>query len=68
MSDERVNTCSIAPLRRLTGVQVVATGAYVPEAIVTNEELGEQLGVDPKWIVQRTGIRERRRASADLAT
>lgn len=68
MSDERVNTCSIAPLRRLTGVQVVATGAYVPEAIVTNDELGEQLGVDPKWIVQRTGIRERRRASPDLAT
>lgn len=54
-------------LARLTGVQVLATGSYVPPQIVRNEELAE-LGYDADWIVQRTGIRARRRAAADVAT
>jgi len=56
------------PIRRLTGVQIAATGAYVPENIVTNEQLRDLCGVDPDWILQRTGIRERRHAPADEAT
>jgi 3-oxoacyl-[acyl-carrier-protein] synthase-3 len=56
------------PIRRLTGVQIAATGAYVPENVVTNEQLRDTCGVDPDWIVQRTGIRERRHAPPDEAT
>ena len=55
----------------LTGFEVAATGSYVPETVVGNEDLAA-LGCDSDWIVQRTGILERRRAlesqaSSDLA-
>jgi 3-oxoacyl-[acyl-carrier-protein] synthase-3 len=44
------------------GVKIAATGSYVPEQVVTNEDL-KALGCDSDWIVQRTGIHERRRAA-----
>ena len=37
----------------------LATGSYVPDIVVRNEDLAK-FGCDPEWIVQRTGIRERR--------
>lgn len=46
---------------------MLAIGAFAPEDVVRNEDLVE-FGYDPDWIVQRTGIRERRRATADMAT
>ncbi|GAA4448228.1 ketoacyl-ACP synthase III [Novipirellula rosea] len=52
---------------KVAGVRVAATGSYVPEQIVTNEDLAA-LGCDSEWIVRRTGIRERRRAAEDQAT
>lgn len=52
---------------RIAGIQVAATGSYVPEQIVTNEDLAA-LGCDSEWIIRRTGIRERRRAADDQAT
>lgn len=55
------------PLPRLTGVQVMATGAYAPPQVVTNADLAH-LGYDADWIVQRTGIRERRKAADDIAS
>jgi 3-oxoacyl-[acyl-carrier-protein] synthase III len=55
------------PMASLTGVQILGTGAYLPETVIPNEELG-RLGCDPEWIVQRTGIRERRRAAPQEAT
>ena len=51
----------------LTGVQILATGSYAPAEEVPNEALAE-LGCDADWIVQRTGIRSRRRARAEEAT
>ncbi|MFV1968057.1 MAG: beta-ketoacyl-ACP synthase III, partial [Pirellulaceae bacterium] len=51
----------------LTGVQMLAIGAFAPEEIVRNQDLAE-LGYDEGWIVQRTGIRERRRAPANMAS
>ena len=56
-----------SPLASLTGVQILGTGAYLPETIVRNEDLG-QLGCDADWIIQRTGIRERRHAAPHEAT
>jgi len=50
------------------GVQIIGTGSYVPERVVTNEELQITHGFDPAWIVQRTGIRERRAAAPEQAT
>ncbi len=48
------------------GVRIAATGSYVPDKIVTNEDL-VALGCDSDWILQRTGILERRRAAAGQA-
>jgi 3-oxoacyl-[acyl-carrier-protein] synthase III len=56
-----------APLRSLPGVQIVGTGSYVPEVVVRNEDLAK-FGCDPEWIVQRTGIQERRHAPPGMAT
>lgn len=55
-------------LASLPGVQVLATGSYVPDTVVHNETLEASLGYEPGWIFQRTGIRERRHAPAHLAT
>lgn len=55
------------PIRKLTGVQVAGTGSFLPENVVTNEDLA-QLGCDADWILQRTGIRERRHAPPDMTT
>ncbi len=49
------------------GVQVVGVGAYAPDNVVRNEDLAS-LGCDPEWIVQRTGIVERRHAPPGIAT
>jgi 3-oxoacyl-[acyl-carrier-protein] synthase-3 len=56
-----------APLRRLTGVQIVGTGSFLPDNVVTNEALAS-LGCDAEWIIQRTGIRERRHAPPEMST
>jgi 3-oxoacyl-[acyl-carrier-protein] synthase III len=56
-----------ATLRQLPGVQIVGTGSYVPDVVVRNEDLAKY-GCDPEWIVQRTGIRERRHAPPGVST
>ena len=41
---------------------ISGTGFYVPERVVTNDDLVKQYGIDTtnEWIVQRTGIEQRR--------
>jgi len=53
--------------------QVAGCGAYMPERIMTNDELAQRLDTSDEWIRQRTGIGERRIAAdgeltSDLAT
>ena len=52
--------------------KVVGTGMYVPERVVTNDDLAKLMDTSDEWIQQRTGIRERRfvepgQMPADLA-
>jgi 3-oxoacyl-[acyl-carrier-protein] synthase-3 len=54
-------------IARLTGVQILATGSYTPPAVITNNDLAAH-GYDAEWIVQRSGILERRRAADEVAT
>lgn len=53
--------------RRLRA-QVVGWGRYVPRRVVTNQELSQRLDTTDEWIVERTGIRERRVAADDETT
>ncbi|MGO8815086.1 MAG: 3-oxoacyl-ACP synthase III family protein [Terriglobia bacterium] len=48
--------------------RIAGMGAYLPERVVTNDELGKFLGVTNDWIVERCGIRERRFAAQGEGT
>src|SRR5277367_3286112 len=43
--------------------QVAGCGAYLPERVLTNDELARRLDTSDEWIRQRTGIGERRIAA-----
>lgn len=51
----------------LMGVRIQGTGSFLPEHVVTNSDLAK-LGYDEQWIVQRTGIHQRRQAPPEMAT
>lgn len=52
----------------LLGVQIVSSGSYLPETVVTNADLEQRYGFEPGWIEQRSGILTRRYAAPDQAT
>lgn len=43
-------------------------GAYVPEKVLTNEDLTKMVDTTDEWITKRTGIKERRIAAKDETT
>ncbi len=43
-------------------------GSYVPENILTNQDLEKMVDTTDEWITKRTGIKERRIASEDEVT
>ena len=57
---------SIPPALR--GATIAGVGMYVPERILTNEEIARMVDTSDAWIVERTGIRERRIAAPEQAT
>src|ERR1700716_3639340 len=48
--------------------RVAGCGGYLPERVVTNDELAARLDTSDAWIRQRTGIGERRIAAAGELT
>ena len=52
-----------APLRPLGGVAFLGLGTALPPDVIANERVGALAGVDPEWIVKRTGISRRRWAA-----
>src|SRR2546423_1831783 len=48
-------------------ISITGLGCYVPERILTNDELAEMVDTSDEWIVERTGIRERRIAAPEQA-
>lgn len=44
-------------------VTIAGTGSYLPERILTNEELSTLVDTSDEWITSRTGIKERRIAA-----
>jgi 3-oxoacyl-[acyl-carrier-protein] synthase III len=43
--------------------QILGTGSYAPAKVVTNADLEKRVQTSDAWIVERTGIRERRMAA-----
>ena len=48
--------------------QILGTGAYAPEKILTNKDLEKVVDTTDEWITERTGIKERRIAAEGEAT
>ena len=47
------------------GARITGVGRYVPERVMTNAELERMVDTNDEWIVERTGIHERRIAGPD---
>ena len=48
-------------------VTISGLGAYAPERVITNDELAQMVDTSDEWIIERTGIRERRIAAETQA-
>jgi 3-oxoacyl-[acyl-carrier-protein] synthase III len=48
-------------------VSITGLGCKVPDRVVTNDELSQYVDTSDEWIVERTGIRERRIAAPEEA-
>lgn len=55
-------------MKSLFRVGVAGLGRYVPEKVLTNFDLEKMVDTSDEWIVQRTGIRERRIAAPEQVT
>ncbi|MGL4555494.1 MAG: 3-oxoacyl-ACP synthase III family protein [Gemmataceae bacterium] len=49
----------------MISARIAATGSALPAAVLTSAALERQLGLPAGWIVERTGVHERRRAVAE---
>jgi 3-oxoacyl-[acyl-carrier-protein] synthase-3 len=47
---------------------VTGVGSYLPEQIVTNDDLSKIVDTSDEWIIERTGIRQRHKARDDQPT
>jgi len=47
--------------------RIITTGSYVPDSVITNHDLEQIVETSDEWIMDRTGIRERRVADASQA-
>ena len=52
----------------LYGATIIGTGSSLPEKRLTNDDLSKMVDTNDEWIVQRTGIRERRIAGEGEST
>jgi 3-oxoacyl-[acyl-carrier-protein] synthase-3 len=52
---------------KLSPVGVLGTGKYVPERVLTNQDLEKLVDTNDEWIRTRTGMRERRIAAPEQA-
>jgi len=50
------------------GAIITGTGSCLPEKRLTNEDLSKMVATNDEWIVQRTGMKERRIVSENEST
>ncbi|MFB7873742.1 3-oxoacyl-ACP synthase III family protein [Nocardia sp. NPDC056064] len=63
MAKEATNTRAEGSRR----IGVIGTGRYLPEKVLANADIAEAAGVSADWILERTGVLERRVAASDQA-
>jgi 3-oxoacyl-[acyl-carrier-protein] synthase-3 len=49
----------------MTNARIAGTGSYLPQKIVTNQDLEKTMETSDEWIRERTGIRQRHIAAAN---
>ena len=49
-------------------VEIAGVGAYLPEAVLTNEDMERMVDTSDEWIVRRTCIKTRHQVAPDQAT
>lgn len=49
-------------------VKIIGTGSYLPDDRITNADLEKLVDTNNEWIVQRTGIEQRRKAAPNQCT
>ena len=57
----------LADVSKNGSIGIVGVGSYVPERVLTNEDLSKLVETSDEWITERTGIRERHIAEPDQA-
>jgi 3-oxoacyl-[acyl-carrier-protein] synthase-3 len=45
--------------------KIIGLGKYVPDNVVTNDDLSKMMDTTDEWIQERTGIQERRWMTMD---
>ena len=48
------------------GLKITGIGYYLPQTIETAKEVSGKINKSEKWIISRTGVRERRVSSIDV--
>lgn len=56
------------PDTKICSCSIIGTGSYVPERVLTNDDISKFVDTSDEWITTRTGIKERHIAADDEAT
>jgi 3-oxoacyl-[acyl-carrier-protein] synthase-3 len=48
--------------------RIIGCGSYLPEQVISNQDLAKRVDTSDEWIVERTGIRQRHIAAPDQLT
>lgn len=52
----------------MTNSRIIATGSYLPQKILTNDDLSKKVDTSDEWITERTGIKQRHVAAENELT
>lgn len=55
-------------MKQFNGTKIVGIGGALPETIITNDELSQQVETSDAWITSRTGIKQRHVVSTETCT
>ena len=47
--------------------RILGTGSFVPERVVTNEDLSQMVETSDEWITKRVGVKQRRVCTTESA-